>query len=149
MSTLFCALLLALLQPATQPTQLAELGFFHGGWASDKGNTRTEEYWSPPRAGTMLGASRTMRGEKTVFFEYFRVEQRGDEIFYIAQPGGKAPTEFKLTSFDGKVAVFENPQHDFPTKISYERIDDRTMKASIEGVQNGQKRGTSWEFKRM
>ncbi|HRK31171.1 MAG TPA: DUF6265 family protein [Tepidisphaeraceae bacterium] len=135
-------------QPA-QPAKLADLGFIHGGWVSVKGETRTEEFWSPPRAGTMLGASRTIRGDVTVFFEYCRIEQRGEAIYYIAQPGGKAPTEFKLTQFDGKAAVFENPEHDFPNKIVYELIDQTTMKASIEGTRAGQRRGTSWELKRM
>lgn len=148
MSILLSIVLLTLLEPSTQPTQLADLGFIHGAWASENSRSRTEEFWSPPRAGTMLGASRTMRGDKTVFFEHFRIEQRDGEIVYVAQPGGRAPTEFKLTSFDGTRAVFENPQHDFPTRIIYEKIDNRTMRASIEGLQNGKPAGQTWEFKR-
>lgn len=148
MTILLSLALLTLLEPATQPTELAELGFIHGAWACDRPNSRTEEFWSPPRAGTMLGASRTMRGDKTVFFEYFRIEQREDGIVYVAQPGGRAPTEFKMTSFDGVRAVFENPAHDFPTRIVYEKIDARTMKASIHGTQNGQPAEQSWELRR-
>lgn len=146
----FFSLLLSMTILTTQPApaKLADLAFFHGAWRVEQNDTLNEEYWSPPRAGTMLGAARTIKGDKTVFFEYFRVEQRGDDLFYIAQPGGKPPTEFKLNSFDGRRAVFENPEHDYPTRVIYEKIDDQTMRASIEGMQNGKKRGTSWEYKR-
>ncbi len=133
-------------QPAT--AKLDDLRFLQGAWSVERNGTITEEFWSALRGGTMMGAGRTIKGDKTVFFEHLRIEQRGDDIFFVGQPKGQQPTDFKLVSFDGKRAVFENPQHDFPTKVIYEKIDDDTLRASIEGVQNGQKRGTSWEYKR-
>ena len=46
----------------------------------------------------MLGMGRTVAGNRTVEFEFLRLEQRGDGIYYIASPKGRCPvTEFKLT----------------------------------------------------
>jgi hypothetical protein len=42
-----------------------------------------------------------------------------DGIFYIAQPQGNPPTEFRLTESLGNRVVFENKAHDFPQRIVY------------------------------
>ena len=45
----------------------------------------------------MLGMSRTVAGDKTVEFEYLRIEQRADGIYYVAHPKARCPgTDFKL-----------------------------------------------------
>ena len=144
------AQILSSLTPAHAPSaKIDDLAFFAGAWAVERNGTLTEEYWSPPKAGAMFGVGRTIKGDKTLFFEYFRVEQRGDDLFYIATPKGEDTTEFRLTSFDGKRAIFENPQHDYPTKVIYENVDANTLKASIEGVRNGKSSGMTWEYKRV
>lgn len=124
------------------------LTFMSGKWISERNGTITEELWTSPKAGAMFGVSRTIRGDKTVFFEFLRVETRGGELYYVAQPGGKPPTQFKLVKFDGKIATFENPDHDFPSKIVYENLGDDAIRASISGRQNGKDASESWEFKR-
>ncbi len=46
----------------------------------------------------MMGVSRTVAGDKTVEFEYLRIEQRADGIYYVAHPKARCPgTDFKLT----------------------------------------------------
>ena len=55
----------------------------------------------------------------------------------------------KLTGGDGKKFTFENPQHDFPQKITYEKIDDDTVRASIAGPKGGKEVGEAWEYKRV
>lgn len=125
------------------------LAFMSGKWRSERNGTITEELWTSPQAGAMFGISRTIRGEKTVFFEFLRVETRGGGLYYVAQPGGRPPTPFKLVSFDGKVATFENPENDFPSKIVYEKLGDDAIRAGIAGKQNGKDASESWEFKRV
>ena len=80
-------------------------------------------------------------------FEYLRIVERADGIFYIAQPGGRPATEFKLTTFDGSVAVFENPQHDFPKRIIYRKNADGSLTASIDAGEGT--KGPSFPFKLM
>jgi hypothetical protein len=82
----------------------------------------------------MLGMSRTVAGDKTIEFEYLRIEQRADGIYYVAHPKARCPgTDFKLTRASATEAVFENPQHDFPKRIIYRKTGDNSLSASIDG----------------
>jgi len=82
---------------------------------------------------SMLGMSRTVAGEKTVEFEYLRIEQRADGIYYVAHPKARCPgTDFKLTRATATEAVFENPQHDFPKRIIYRKTGDDSLTATID-----------------
>ena len=135
---------------ATQPVAAAKLSDFAwltGTWLLDRGASRTEEHWSTPASNGMLGTSRTLRGDRMVEFEFLRIVARDGAIFYLAQPGGRPATEFKLTSFDGTTAIFENPQHDFPKRILYKRNHDGSLTARIDAGTNTQ--GQDFAFKRM
>jgi len=73
-------------------------------------------------------------GGKTAEFEFLRIEQRDDGIYYVAQPNGQCPaTDFKLTRATGQQAVFENPAHDFPKRIIYKKLGDDSLTATIDG----------------
>jgi len=81
----------------------------------------------------MLGMSRTVAGDKTVEFEYLRIEQREDGIYYVAHPKARCPgTDFKLTRLSSSEVVFENPQHDFPKRIIYRKTSEGVLTASID-----------------
>lgn len=132
-----------------QPVSV-DLKFLSGTWRMQRGSTTVEETWTSNVGGVMLGVSRTMRGDKTVFFEFLRIEKRADgATYYVAQPRGNPPTDFKLTSAEGGTVTFENPSHDFPQKIVYERVSDDTLRARISGPRNGKDASESWEFQRV
>lgn len=132
-------------QPAPEDASMSAVAFMAGHWAHQGPNTRAEEYWTPAAAGTMFGSARTIRGEKTVFFEYLRIEKRDDGIYYVASPRGQGATPFKLIESGANRAVFENPAHDFPTRISY-WIEDGALCARIEGKRRDQPASESWRF---
>jgi hypothetical protein len=120
--------------PAQTPS-LSELAWITGDWQTAPGGRRQiEEHWTGVAGGTMMGMSRTVAGDKTVEFEYLRIEQRADGIYYVAHPKARCPaTDFKLTKASATEAVFENPQHDFPKRIIYRKTGDDSMTASIDG----------------
>ena len=97
----------------------------------------------------MLGVSRTIVKDRMVAFEFLRIEKRTDGIFYVAQPGGRPPTEFKLTQSTATSAVFENPKHDHPKVISYRLEGGDTLVAKIEGDEGGQRKVQEFKFKRI
>jgi hypothetical protein len=66
-------------------------------------------------------------------FEFLRIHTAGDTLVYTAQPGGRAPTEFRTVAPVAGVIVFENPAHDFPTRISYRRAGTDSLIARVEG----------------
>ncbi|HEY7699774.1 MAG TPA: DUF6265 family protein, partial [Vicinamibacteria bacterium] len=87
---------LSLSAVATTAGDLDGLRFLSGKWQGEWGKAAIEEHWTEAAGGTMLGVSRTIVSGKTVAFEYLRIEARGDGVFYVAQPGGRPPTDFKL-----------------------------------------------------
>jgi len=44
--------------------------------------------------------------------------------------------------------VFENPQHDFPQRISYKLNPDGTLLAAIDGTKAGKIRRVEFPYKR-
>ncbi len=96
----------------------------------------------------MLGMSRTIVRDRAVAFEFLRIEKRADGVYYVAQPGGRPPTAFKLTTVTKDSAVFENPQHDHPKIVAY-RLDGPTgLIATIEGDEGGKHKKQEFRFKR-
>ena len=47
-------------------------------------------------------------------------------------PSSRALTPFPLTSLEGQRATFENPDHEFPQRITYWLDDDGTLHARVE-----------------
>lgn len=133
---------------AQQKTTLDDLAWLAGCWQDERGNRFREENWTKPKGGTMLGIGRQVRDGKTTEYEFMRIHEDKGEIYFTAKPSGQPEASFKLVSFaDGK-ATFENPQHDFPTRVIYGKQPDGSLVARIEGLMNGQKRGIDFPFKR-
>ncbi|HUO85077.1 MAG TPA: hypothetical protein VM534_08185, partial [Thermoanaerobaculia bacterium] len=62
------------------------------------------------------------------------IEQRGEDLIYVAMPGGGSPTEFKATLVEESRITFENPQHDFPKRIRYWREGQKLCAAADDGT---------------
>lgn len=122
---------------ATAPgAGVADLGWMVGRWETS-GTQITEESWANARGGVMLGFSRTLRGDTLREWEFLRLQAGEDgTTTYFAQPGGRAPTPFRLVRVEGTSATFENPAHDYPQRIRYERTGDR-MTATISTIEGG------------
>jgi len=120
-----------------QERDLSAFGWLAGRWESSEGPT-TEERWTAPTSNLMLGVSRTVKEGRTVGFEFLRLEKRGADIYYVPQPSGRPPVDFKLTSAENGAFVFENTEGiDRVHRIEYRREGNDGLYARIEGVQNG------------
>lgn len=125
-----CLLLIACAAPTAGT--MARLDWLSGRWCADHGEETVEELWLPPRANMLLGLSRTYTDAVNVSFEYLRIVESDGVLEYLAQPGGRPPTAFRLAvSGDGWLR-FENPEHDFPQRIEYRRLGER-LEAEIAG----------------
>jgi hypothetical protein len=130
-------------------TSIAAISWIGGDWQTPAGGrAQIEEHWTQAAGGTMMGVGRTVAGEKTVEFEYLRIEQRTDGIYYVAHPKARCPgTDFKLTRASATEAVFENPQHDFPKRIIYRKTADDGLTASIDSGEGT--KAMSFGFRKM
>ena len=133
----------------TSAPTLADISWISGDWQTEPGGRRQiEEHWTKVAGESMLGMSRTVAGDKTVEFEYLRIEQRADGIYYVAHPKARCPgTDFKLTRASATEAVFENPQHDFPKRIIYRKTADDSLTASIDSGEGT--KSMSFAFRKM
>ena len=97
-----------------------------GCWQGEAGTAAAQafEVWSAPRADRMLGMSQTLRGGGSMF-EFMRIEGGARGVRFLAQPGGRPPTEFAAERVEAQRIVFANPQNDFPKFIDYRRVGDR------------------------
>lgn len=140
--SMFLAAVLALQVPAS----VADLEWLSGRWEAASGERWTEESWSAPRGGALMGYSRSGRGGALREFEFLRIQAGQDgTLAYWASPGGRPPVAFRLVSRTGTEAVFENPQHDFPQRIRYVRQGD-TLTATISAIDGSN--AMSWSFAR-
>ena len=138
-----------LLSPETdRAASIDDLKWLAGCWEMKNGERLTEEQWMMPRGGVMMGMSRTVRGQTLVEFEQVRIETRGSDLYYVASPARQATAEFKATSTSADQVTFENPAHDFPTKIAYRRQGADSLVASIEGQRGGTTRTIAYPYRR-
>jgi Domain of unknown function (DUF6265) len=125
------------------------LDWLAGDWEMTSGQQCIEEQWTRPSANMLVGMSRTVRGGKTVSFEFLRIEARPDGIYYVPQPGGRPPVDFKLAGTPGPNLVFENPGHaDHLKKILYTKGTGDTVYARIEGENAGKPFAAEFNYKR-
>ena len=134
--------------PAPAKAVIGDLGWLAGAWTGTRSSgSSIEERWSPPKGGAMLAVSRTVNTKgKMGLFEYLRIIERDGGLVYVAQPGGRPPTEFTLTELTKSRAVFENPRHDYPKRIAYELSADGRLSATIGFLKGGSPQ--RFEFKR-
>jgi hypothetical protein len=125
--------------PAPARATIGDLDWLAGAWVGTRSSgSSIEERWSPPLGGAMLAVARTVNAAgRMVAFEYLRVVERDGGLVYIAQPGGKTATEFVLTELTPSRAVFDNPRHDYPKRIVYERSATGVLATSVGFMKGG------------
>ena len=136
-------------QHGSAPAQ--PLSWIAGCWRQTSGNGSrvVDEQWMSLRGGVMLGMSRTVRGDSLLELEFLQILERSGRLVYHAQPSGQRPADFEATVVSDTLAVFENPEHDFPQRIIYRRHGTDSLVARIEGKRNGQTRGIDFPYARV
>lgn len=139
-------MILAAMLALQAAASVGDLGWLSGRWEATEPGRWTEESWSAPRAGVLLGYSRSGRGETAREFEHLRIQAGEDGIpVYWASPGGRVAVGFRLVSAGATEVVFENPDHDFPQRIRYRRDGDALV-ATISAIDGAN--AMSWTYRR-
>jgi hypothetical protein len=128
-----------------KPT-LESLAWLAGSWVGESRGMTMEEHWTAPKGHSMIGVHRDVGKGRTLSFEFLRIVQEGDQIVYLAMPGGRSPaTPFPLKEVSDSRVVFENPTHDFPQRVIYWK-DGNDLRARIEGTMNGKEGSQEWRW---
>ena len=147
--SLFAApLLLANVATTADIPAATDLNWIAGHWCAVQGSEQIEEYWLPARGGVLLGLGRTTNGERNASFEFMRIVLSDGVPTFIAQPQGGSPVPFKRTAGGADWARFENPAHDFPTRVEYRRDGER-LRAHVAGPgKNGKESVLTFRYER-
>jgi hypothetical protein len=133
------------LQPAKGVQRAAWLA---GCWEAQSAQRTIEEQWMAPRGRTMLGMSRTVHGDSTVETEMVMLREEGERLAYEAHPSGQSAATFRSAGITDTSVVFDNPTHDFPQRIGYERRGADSLLAWIEGTMSGRNRRADFRYRR-
>ena len=110
-----------------------KLEWLSGVWirTNPQPNRNVNERWVKISATEWQGFGITMKGQDTLSLEKLKMVIKDNTIYYVADmQENKQPVSFKLTEISENRFVVENPEHDFPKKIIYQR-DGSSLRATI------------------
>ncbi|KAA3614113.1 MAG: hypothetical protein D8M58_18130 [Calditrichaeota bacterium] len=110
-----------------------------GDWHLDTGSKIIVESWKKVSANTFEGSSYSISKEKqdTTFSESLRLLEMSGAIFYLPYVShNPRPIAFKLITVNQDSLIFENKDHDFPTRIIYIKKGVDNFTARVEGIRN-------------
>lgn len=116
-------------------TVFDQLYILEGKWAMKTKKGFILEEWTKIDKGYLQSRGYSIRDNDTIINERVALRNTPEGIFYISTVEGqnnKQPVSFRLTSSNNKTFVFENPQHDFPKRISYQFINKDSLYAWID-----------------
>lgn len=122
-------------------------GWMTGCWIEQNGSRWAEECWTPPRAGMMLGSSRSGDGAVLRSWEAAQIlPDTSGKLTYWASPEGGTRIAFGLASRTATELVFTNPAHDYPQRIRYWR-EGAALNAEISMLDGS--KPMRWHFSAM
>jgi hypothetical protein len=138
------------------PTKLDSVSWLVGRWQSPAGErVLSEEHWSAPAGGAMMGMFRLVSGGKPGVYESLLLEEEADGIWMRLrhfQPQMVAreqePIKLKLTSSANEKLVFENPDNSQPKRIIYTLVGDDLF-ATVETERDGKTAAFSLKLRRV
>lgn len=120
---------------AQQQNKLETLNWLPGKWqrTNVKAGQTGYETWQKVSPDRFEGSGLTLRGTDTVFFERLQIIEKPDGLYYVAETAqNNQAVYFKFTEATATGFVCENPEHDFPKKITYQ-LTGNTIQAAIHG----------------
>ena len=127
-----------------------ELSQLEGNWVMRfEGGSAVVETWKKINDTLYTGKSFEVTEGDSMLTENLQLVRRNGEIYYIPtveNQNDRQPVAFKLTRHEGNIFTFENPQHDFPTTITYEFKGADSINATISGTIKGELRSMEFEY---
>lgn len=125
------------------------LGWLQGCWEAATAQRTVEEFWMAPRGNSMVGMSRTVRDGRLRDHELLVLRERDGRLVLHAYPSDQPAAEFPVQTMSDSAVVFEDPAHDFPQRIGYQRLSADSATAWIGGTVNGQERRIDFRYRRV
>lgn len=110
---------------------MESMTWLEGTWTGDG----FETIYSSPKGGVIVSVSKFYDDGICVLYEFERWDIADGQVRMTPYPGGKESVSFTLVDFDPSIkrARFENPAHDWPTSLSYERVSETGLLIELAG----------------
>ncbi len=129
---------------------LNKLQWLLGQWEGIQGQGIYHEEWEMINDNEFSGKAYLIRKGEISNPEKLSLHCDDTGIYYTADVShNPKPVSFKLTGAEDSTLVFENPEHDFPKKITYEQKESDSFRAVIEATTNGKTRKSEFVLKRI
>lgn len=124
-----------------------------GIWGNKINGIEVTEIWKKENDSLFTAFSYSISTTNdTISAERIRLEKLNNKLFYLPvvknQNRGEV-VKFALTKLTEHELVFENPEHDFPQKISYQLINEDSLFAEISGIYKGEKQSEKFPMHRI
>ncbi len=123
-----------------------------GDWQRINEEGIFRESWDQLNDSTYEGLGTFQVGAEIVFSEDIIFQKRKGKLEYVVTAGtqnGGDQVTFTCTKAKKNYLVFENPQHDYPSKITYLLMGRDSMVAQIFGEKNGRAATEIFPFDRV
>lgn len=156
MKTIIPALFLVLLLSCQNKSEkkfdkLQKMNWLIGNWENKLPEGLLTETWSKKNDSTFTATSFFIIEKDTVHSESIELTQLKEELIYRPTVKGQnndVPVDFKLTSDTDNTFTFENAAHDYPQKITYKKVNETNLLATISGKQQGKDSTESFPMKK-
>jgi hypothetical protein len=132
---------------------IAPLAWLAGCWQGNVNQRDLREQWLPLRGGMLVGAGQQTSGGKMQDYEYLRIEQRVNGIFFSQFSGDRKETSFRLVSTTTEdkdtIFTFASTSPGFPARLIYRRGADGWLYETIEGSLNGADKRVIYPLRRV
>jgi hypothetical protein len=128
-------------------TDIASVAWLNGCWQGKSEEGRVDLQWGKPAGGSLLGAGRVVRGDRTAFAEFLELRESVDGLLLVVHPLGQPPVTYRLQEAGRNEAVFVNAGQAFPQRITYRR-DGATLQVRAEGEPGGNQRQVRYKLSR-
>jgi hypothetical protein len=113
------------------PAAIANAAWLAGCWRLEVKNRTIDEQWMAPAGSVMLGMSRTVLDGQLQEYELVLLRAQDGRLDYEAHPVRQAAAVFSATHVSDTLLTFENPRHDFPKLVAYQKHGKDSVIARI------------------
>lgn len=132
-------------------TGTADLSWLSGDWQGTLANGNTfHAHYTDATGGVILSVSKELNAGHVVFYELEHFAEEDGGLVYTPHPQGRKSREFPLLAYEAtkQRVVFENLEHDFPKRFTFERKEPDRLVITLSGTsKEGQPREIVYDLR--
>jgi len=146
----FCASATSTIDEPSPDDQIAKMAWLAGDWEGPMWGGIFHAYYCTPEGGKIISYNTLRKDGKIDFYEFEVFEIESGKVMFRPFPRGTPATPLTLVKSDvrARQATFENPDKDFPTRITYHRKSDDRLVITLSDPHNNSDKVQIFDLKR-